>query len=314
MRRVLVICAVAVVALAAGRSSVVGVLQRGLESGRQAGWDLLVGDLPPARLNLCYSVVLDGLKLAESRAKPPVPKAPPGGSCGINWKQSSQAGRGSFTLTLNSMGISDVALCNEHGSQYVIYSVWNPFVQLTDRHFRVKAPPETEPPTLVKLDYAFTYEMPHAEGAGPFDPSDYEMELRKRENIELKRDGPHTHVTVSAVSGAEVGLWDEGQWTPLDTAVIVDKAWSPGCPAMWGFTWSIEPRCWGNYGKYALWLDDLMSCGKTVDASTLYRRMWNAEPAPGFWVEGTSTGTVGVWGPSASLESQKDQPCQPPSS
>lgn len=314
MRRVLVVCAVAVLALAAGRSSVVGLMQHAVESGKQAGWDLLVGDLPPARLNLSSSVLLNCTEPAESRAKPLVPKTPPGGSCGINWKLSSQAGRGSFTLTLNSMGISDVALYNEHGSQYVIYSVWNPCVQLTDRHFRVKAPPETEPPTVVRLNYAFTYEMPHADATGPWEPSEYEVALMERENIELQRDGPHTHVTVTSVSGAEVGLWDERQWTPLDTKIIVDKAWSPGCPAMWGFTWSIEPRCWGNYGKYALWLDDLVFCGKTVDASTLYRRMWNAKPAPGFWVEGTSNGTVGVWGPSADIESQEEQSCQLPSS
>ena len=249
MRRVLVICAVAVVALAAGRTSVVGVLQRGLESGRQAGWDLLVGDLPPARLNIGSSVLLNCTELAKSRAKSLGPKPSPGGSCGINWKQSSQAGRGSFTLTLNGMGISDVALCNDHGSQYVIYAVWNPFVELTDRYIRVKAPPETELPTVVKLNYAFTYEMPHAKGARPFDFSEYEIELRKRENIELERDGPHSHVTVSVVSGAEVGLWDAERWTPLDTAVIVDKAWAPGCILTWGYTWSVEPRCWGDYGK-----------------------------------------------------------------
>jgi hypothetical protein len=308
MRRLLAMCAVAVVALSIGRTSVVDMMQRGLESGRQAGWDLLVGDLPPARLNIGSTVLLDGTKTARSLPKHSVPKysvpkASPGGACAINWKQSSQAGRGSFALTLNGMGISDVALVNDQGAQYVIYSVWNPFVQLTDRYIRVKAPPETEPPTLVRLNYAFTYEMSHAKGAGSFDASKYERELSERENIELERDGPHSHITVSVVSGAEVGLWEEGRWTPLETSIVVDKAWAPGCTLMWGFTWSIEPRCWGNFGKYALWLDHMTFCGKTMDASTLYRRMWNARPAPGFWVEGTSTGTVGVWGPSADLDS-----------
>jgi hypothetical protein len=311
MRRLLAVCALAVIGFAASRSSFVDLMQRGAEQGRQAGWDLLIGDVHHSPPGIGSTVLLDYSERAKALALAPAPRPISGGSCRINWKQSAQGDRGYMALTLNSLCINDVDFYDDHGTEYVVYSVWNPFVSLTDRCFRVKAPPKTDPPTLVRLNYSFTYDV---RGADSTSAHKQRVELLEQDNPELDPNGPHSHISVSVVSGAEVGLWADGVWTPLQTKVVADEAWAPACTLIWAFTWSIVPKCWGDYGKYALWLDDLTFCNKVIDASTLYRRNWRSTPAPGFWVEGTKTGTIGLWGPSYDTTLEVKQACQPPSS
>ncbi|MEN6404005.1 MAG: hypothetical protein ABFD94_18830 [Armatimonadia bacterium] len=101
-----------------------------------------------------------------------------------------------------------------------------------------------------------------------------------------------TTVTLTPIGVAEFGRESPGTgtWNPLRSHTVV----YPGNPPPLCFGGSFAPDDWHGIGRYALTFEDIKLRGDLCDLSSLTTR--HPAGAGNVWVEGTTNGSIGLWG------------------